>query len=182
MHVSVRVLALSMVLSGGLGLSVSAGLGVTPLRPPGGEGRDIARLTPVAGEAAGRSDATPKDQPETETPAQTSPPATPKRLSRIEQRKRAALQQQLLLQQKSLRQQNETGDRQQQSLRQQQDQALRDQRDIQRRQLFQQHQALRRLHEPQRASGQPPRLGPVDRPLIEQQNPTCGVPNTPLCR
>ena len=108
---------------------------------------------------------------------QPSSRSSRKRLSLIEQRERAAVQQRLLLQDKSLREQTDTSQRQLSRIRDQQGETLRLQQEQQRRVMVQQ----RRLQQPQQP-GAVPRLTPgFDRPLIEQRNPTCGVPGMPLC-
>lgn len=100
-----------------------------------------------------------------------------KRLSLIQQRKRAALQQRLLLQEQGLRENTTQSQRQLDRIRDQQAESLRLQQDQQRRTSYQQ----RRLAIPQ-APGAVPRLTPgLDRPLIEQRNPSCGVAGMPLC-
>ena len=107
---------------------------------------------------------------------------TPKQLTLIEKRRRAAELQRLLLQQKSLGQQDAMRDAQLQRLRRQQDNTLREQQDLQRRLMVQQNQAIRRMQNPPPVGqAQVPRLTPLDRPLIEQRNPSCGVPGMPLC-
>ena len=99
------------------------------------------------------------------------------RLSLAQQRKRAALQQRLLLQERAAREQNTQSDRQLRAVRDQQAEALRLQQDQQRRTIYQQ----RRQQLPQEP-GAVPRLTPgLDRPLIEQRNPSCGVAGMPLC-
>ena len=105
----------------------------------------------------------------------------PKRVSPEAQRKRAALQKRLLLQQDDIRQQEALRAEQRQRLQQQQQESLRDQRHIQRAQRIQLDQSIRRLQQPH-LTAQPPRIAPTERPLIEKQHSTCGVPNTPLCR
>lgn len=103
--------------------------------------------------------------------------AEKKRLSLMQQRKRAALQQRLLLQEQGLREQTSSGQRQLDRIRDQQAESLRLQQEQQRRVSVQQ----RRLQQPQQP-GAVPRLTPnLDRPLIEQRNPTCGVTGMPLC-
>jgi hypothetical protein len=108
---------------------------------------------------------------------QTQQRAEKKRLSLIQQRKRAALQQRLLLQDKDLREKTDTSQRQLNRVRDQQAESLRLQQEQQRRVMVQQ----RRLQQPQQP-GSVPRLTPyLDRPLIEQRNPSCGVAGMPLC-
>ena len=113
-------------------------------------------------------------EPKTRTQARQR--AEKKRLSLIQQRNREALQQRRLLQDKDLRDQNGTSQRQLDRIRDQQAESLRLQQEQQRRVMVQQ----RRLQQPQQP-GAVPRLTPdLDRPLIEQRNPSCGVQGMPL--
>ena len=118
-----------------------------------------------------------------DTGARTSaaPTPRPKTLSLEAQRRRAALRQRVLLQQQHTRQRDEAETRQLERLQLRQLQSQQDRRDVQSRQRYQLDQAIKSLQQPAPVA-QPPRLGPAPRPMIEQMNPSCGVPNTPICR
>ena len=120
-----------------------------------------------------------KDKPAAQEVAANN--AGPKKLSRIEQRKRAALQKRVLLQQESYRQQDDARAKQRVQLQRQQLLTQDEQRHIQRMNQKQQDLAIRRLTQQPGAVPDVPRIGMGQRPMIESSRPSCGVLNAPVC-
>ena len=161
---------------------LATGLPMSSVARAGAAGRDIGHSSAVLVQAAASEPNAQSDRAQAKASKpvagqQARGPFDEKRLSPIEQRRRAAQQQRLLLQEKGLREQTSQSERQLGRIRDQQAETLRQQQEQQRQIMVQQ----RRLQQPQQP-GQTPRLTPnLDRPLIEQRNPSCGVAGMPLC-